>query len=153
MAMTQPEGRDKQQGAEDVDFLATQNVFGAGRPGVGLDVLATKVAVDFQGLTSEGGHSCIKRNLDALRDATRLHSICIVLSAAERSHIERVASSTSMFAPFEPQVMKGDPVERLPWISSSLPHLRVVEIRDTRAPRREHAGDAARLPALQKRAL
>jgi hypothetical protein len=35
------------------------------RAAVGLDVLATKVAVDFQALTSEGGDSCIKRNLDA----------------------------------------------------------------------------------------
>src|SRR5262245_25452745 len=140
--MTQPEGRNKHPGTEDVDLLATQNVFGGGRPGVGLDVLATKVAVDFQGLTSEGGDSCIKRNLDALRDATRLDSICIVLFDPERSHIERVASATSMFAPFEPQVMKGDPVERLPWISSALPHLRVIEIRDTHAPRAEHAVDA-----------
>ena len=49
--------RDGEQ--EAPDFLSTQVVFGTGggRPGVGLDVLATKVAVDFQGLTSDGKYN------------------------------------------------------------------------------------------------
>jgi hypothetical protein len=50
------------EGQEVTDFLSTQVVFGNGsRPAVGLDVLATKVAVDFQGLTSETGDNCVKR--------------------------------------------------------------------------------------------
>ena len=134
MATSPSEGGDDTEGT---DFLATQRVFGAGRPGVGLDVLATKVAVDFQGLTSEGGDSCIKRNLDALREATELDAICIVLFNNERTQIERVASSSGMFTPFDPGVMKGDSLERLPWLAGGLGHLRIAEIRDTHQPRRE----------------
>src|SRR4030095_116905 len=111
MASSVPEGGDDTEGT---DFLATQRVFGAGRPGVGLDVLATKVAVDFQGLTSEGGARCITRTLDALGHAAARDAICIVLFNNERTHIERVASSTAVFTPFDPQVMKGDALERYP---------------------------------------
>jgi len=150
MATSLPEGGNDTEGT---DFLATQRVFGAGRPGVGLDVLATKVAVDFQGLTSEGGDSCIKRNLDALRDAAELDAICIVLFNNERTHIERVASSTAVFTPFDPQVMKGDALERFPWLAGGLGHLRIAEIRDTNQPRREQATDAARFAELNMRSL
>ena len=86
-------GDDAQQ--EPTDFLSTQFVFGAGRsaPAVGLDVLVTKVAVDFVGLTSEAGDNCVKRNLEALRDATGVDAICIGLldagAQARRARRER----------------------------------------------------------------
>ncbi len=150
MAISLPEGGDDTEGT---DFLATQRVFGAGRPGVGLDVLATKVAVDFQSLTSEGGDNCIKRNLDALREAAGLDAICIALFDAERTIIERIASSTAMFTPFDPQVLKGDSLERFPGSRSGLGHLRIAEIRDTHQPRREQAVDAARFAELNMRSL
>jgi diguanylate cyclase (GGDEF)-like protein/PAS domain S-box-containing protein len=151
MAISPPEGGDEQDGT---DFLSTQVVFGSGsRPSVGLDVLATKVAVDFQGLTSEGGDSCVKRNLEALREATGVDAICIALFDADRKIIERVASATALFAPFDPQVMKGDSLDRLPVIAHGLEHLRIVELRDTLAPRRELATDAARFAALGIRSM
>ncbi len=138
---------------ETADFLATQFVFGNGdHPTVGLDVLVTKVAVDFVGLTSEAGDNCVKRNLDALREATGVDAICIALLDGERRIIERVASATGLVTPFDPQIMKGDPVERLPVLNGKLEHLRVAEIRDTLHPRREHAVDAARLAEFNVRA-
>jgi len=151
MANTPPEGDDEPDGT---DFLSTQVVFGnGGRPAVGLDVLATKVAVDFQGLTSEGGDSCVKRNLDALREATGVDAICIALFDADRKTVERVASATALFAPFDPQVMKGDSLDRLPVIARGLEHLRIVELRDTLAPRRDLAADAARFAELGIRSV
>src|SRR5512145_2193297 len=151
MAISPVEGGDEQDGT---DFLSTQVVFGSGsRPQVGLDVLATKVAVDFQGLTSEGGDSCIKRNLDALREAAELDAICIVLFDTECRLVERVASSTALFTPFDPQVLKGESLERLPWLAHGLGHLRIAEIRDTHAPRREQTVDAARFAELSMRSL
>ena len=82
---------------ETKDFLATQFVFGNGEhPTVGLDVLVTKVAVDFVGLSSEAGDSCVKRNLDALREATGVDAICIALLDGERKLIERVAAATGL---------------------------------------------------------
>ncbi len=138
---------------ETADFLATQFVFGNGEhPTVGLDVLVTKVAVDFVGLTSEAGDNCVKRNLDALREATGVDAICIALLDGERKIIERVAAATGLVTPFDPQIMKGDAAERLPVLNGKLEHLRVAEIRDTLHPRREHAVDAARLAEFNVRA-
>ena len=138
---------------ETADFLATQFVFGNGEhPTVGLDVLVTKVAVDFVGLTSEAGDNCVKRNLDALREATGVDAICIALLDGERKVIERVAAATGLVAPFDPQIMKGDAADRLPVLTGKLEHLRVAEIRDTLDPRREHAVDAARLAEFNVRA-
>ncbi|MCX7054592.1 MAG: PAS domain S-box protein, partial [Proteobacteria bacterium] len=137
---------------ETADFLATQFVFGNGEhPTVGLDVLVTKVAVDFVGLTSEAGDNCVKRNLDALREATGVDAICIALLDGERKVIERVAAATGLVTPFDPQIMKGDAAERLPVLNGKLEHLRVAEIRDTLHPRREHAVDAARLAEFNVR--
>ena len=151
MVISLPEGGREQDGA---DLLSTMVVFGSGpNGGVGLDVLATKVAVDFQALTSEGGDSCIKRNLDALRDATGVDAICIVLFDSARESIERVASATGLLAPFDPQVMKGDSLERLPLLATGLGHLRILEIRDTHAPRRDLAVDCARFAELGIRSL
>jgi diguanylate cyclase (GGDEF)-like protein/PAS domain S-box-containing protein len=136
---------------ESADFLSTQFVFGAGgsaRPSGGLDVLVTKVAVDFVGLTSEAGDQCVKRNLEALRESAGVDAICIALLDADRLAIERVASATGLLAPFDPQVLKGEAVEKLPSIAGRLEHLRIAELRDTQAPRRDHAVDAARLAAL-----
>ncbi len=137
---------------ETADFLSTQFVFGnGGHPTVGLDILVTKVAVDFVGLTSEAGDNCVKRNLDALREATGVDAICIVLLDGERKLIERVAAATGLVTPFDPQIMKGDAAERLPVLNGRLEHLRIAEIRDTLQPRREHAVDAARLAEFNVR--
>ncbi len=138
---------------ENTDFLSTQFVFGSGgRPSVGLDVLVTKVAVDFVGLTSEAGDNSVKRNLEALREATGVDAICIALLDTECKVIERVAGATGLLTPFDPQVLKGDAVERLPALAGKLDHLRLAEIRDTLEPRRDHAVDAARLAELNVRA-
>ncbi len=136
---------------ESTDFLSTQFVFGrGGKPAVGLDVLVTKVAVDFQALDSESS-GCIKRNLDALREATGVDGVCIALFDAESTVVERVASATGLFTPFDPQVLKGESLEQLPFLSHGLDHLRIAEFRDTFEPRREHAVDAARLAAINIR--
>jgi diguanylate cyclase (GGDEF)-like protein/PAS domain S-box-containing protein len=148
MAKSPSEGGDE---PESTDLLSTQFVFGrGGKPTVGLDVLVTKVAVDFQALDSEGS-SCIKRNLDALREATGVDAVCIALFDAESKVVERVASATGVFTPFDPQVLKGESLEQLPFLSQGLDHLRIAEFRDNFEPRREHAVDAARLAAINIR--
>jgi diguanylate cyclase (GGDEF)-like protein/PAS domain S-box-containing protein len=138
---------------ESADFLSTQFVFGTGgeRPTVGLDVLVTKVALDFVALTSEAGDNSVKRNLDALREATGVDAICIALLDADKRLIERVAGATGLLSQFDPQVLKGELTERLPVLTTRLEHLRLAEIRDTRSPRRDHAADAARLAEFNVR--
>ena len=127
MAISPTEGGDEQDGT---DFLSTQVVFGEGgsRPTVGLDVLATKVAVDFQSLSSEGGDSCVKRNLAALREVTGVEAICIALFDLDKKIVDRVASATALFAPFDPAVLKGDPLDRLPVLAHGLEHLRILDV-------------------------
>ncbi len=149
---SQPPPSEVEEQQDSTDFLSTQFVFGTGgRPTVGLDVLVTKVALDFVALTSETGDNSVKRNLDALRDATGVDAICIALLDAERRVVERVASATGLLTQFDPQVLKGEAAERLPVLTTRLEHLRLAEIRDTRDPRREHAVDAARLAELNVR--
>jgi diguanylate cyclase (GGDEF)-like protein/PAS domain S-box-containing protein len=149
MAITPPDGSEEQ---ENADFLATQAIFGSGgRATVGLDVLVTKVAVDFQALSSEAGDTSVKRNLEALRDAADVDAICIALLDPERRIVDRVASATGMLAPFDPQVLKGESFDQLPYLAEKLAHLRVAELRDTHAARRDHTVDAARLAALNVR--
>jgi diguanylate cyclase (GGDEF)-like protein/PAS domain S-box-containing protein len=149
MAITPPDGSDEQ---DNTDFLATQVVFGSGdRATVGLDVLVTKVAVDFQGLTSEAGDNSVKRNLGALREATQADAVFIALLDPEKRIVDRIASAVGLLAPFDPQVLKGESYDALPFFAEKLTHLRVAELRDTLAPRRDHAVDAARLAALNVR--
>ena len=139
---------------DSADVLSTQLVFGdAQRASVRVDALATKVAVDFQSLTTEGGDGCIKRNLEALREAAGVDAICVALFDPSRQTVERVASATSLLAPFDPQVMKGESLERLPALAAGVDHLRILEIRDTLAPRRELAADAARFAELGIRSM
>jgi diguanylate cyclase (GGDEF)-like protein/PAS domain S-box-containing protein len=139
---------------DSADVLSTQLVFGdAQRASVRVDALATKVAVDFQSLTTEGGDGCIKRNLEALREAAGVDAICVALFDPSRQTVERVASATSLLAPFDPQVLKGESLERLPALAAGLDHLRILEVRDTLAPRRELAADAARFAELGIRSM
>jgi diguanylate cyclase (GGDEF)-like protein/PAS domain S-box-containing protein len=149
MAITPPDGSDEQ---DNTDFLATQLVFGSGgRPMVGLDVLVTKVCVDFQALTSETGDNSVKRNLEALREATGVDAICIALFDTDKKIVDRIAAATGLLAPFDPQVLKGDDFATFPFLAEKLPHLRIAEFRDTLVPRREHSVDAARLAGLSVR--
>ncbi len=149
MAIIPPDGSEEQ---DNTDFLATQLVFGnGGRVAVGLDVLVTKVSVDFQSLTSEAGDNSVKRNLEALREATGVDAICIALFDAEKRVVDRIASATGLLAPFDPHVLKGESYDALPHLAEKLAHLRIAEMRDTLAPRRDHAVDAARFAALNVR--
>ena len=49
--------------------------------------------------------------------------------------------------------MKGDSIERLPYLARTLGHLRILEMRDTLSPRRDFAVDAARFAELGMRSL
>ncbi|HEX7114262.1 MAG TPA: EAL domain-containing protein [Steroidobacter sp.] len=114
----------------------------------GLDVLLTKAAVDFQNLTLERDDPVVRRNLEALREAAGLDAIMIATFDESRSSIEAVSSATGLFAAFNPEVLVGESLDRLPYLRQRLEHLRIVEIRDTSQPRPELAPEAARFAAL-----
>src|SRR5262245_6123620 len=70
---------------------------------VGLDVLTTKAAVEFQTVASENDPS-IRQNLEALREAAGLDAVFIALFDTQRTSIERVLAVGQLFAPFNPDV-------------------------------------------------
>ena len=136
--------------APEVDLLSTQRVFGsANRGGVGLDVLLTKVSVDFQNLPRENADACVVRNLEALREAAGLDAMFIALYDRDRRAIESVSGATSLYTAFNPEVLRGDLLESLPYLRDRLGHMRIVEIRNTAEPRRELAAEAARFAGLK----
>src|SRR5262245_1284369 len=123
------------------------------RPALGIDVTCTKIAVDFQNMTEATADACIKQNLEALREATATDATFAALYDQDSSYIESVSVSKSLFAQCTPEVLKGEPLDSLPWLKSRLEHMRILELRDTTNARREQATDAARLQQLNMGAL
>lgn len=115
----------------------------------GLDVLLTKAAIDFQNIAEEEGDAALRENLEALREAAGLDTILFASFDPENTFIANVVAATGLFASFNPETLRGEPLERLPFLRDRLEHLRVVEIRDTAQPRRELASEADRFASLQ----
>jgi diguanylate cyclase (GGDEF)-like protein/PAS domain S-box-containing protein len=131
---------------------AVAGLFGARterRSKVGLDVLLTKAAVDFQNLDERTAERVSRENLESLREAMGLDAIFIARFCAERQTVESVVSAVSMFSAFNPAVLCGESLDRFPYLRDRLEHLRIVEIRNTADPRRGLAAEAARFASLQ----
>lgn len=122
---------------------------GARRSKAGLDVLLTKAAIDFQNLANEHADALVRLNLEALREAAGLDALLIATFDPTQSSIEHVVGVTGLFATFNPETLRGEPLERFPYLRNRLEHLRVVEIRDTSQPRADFAAEAAQLAALR----
>jgi diguanylate cyclase (GGDEF)-like protein/PAS domain S-box-containing protein len=118
------------------------------KPVVGLDVACTKIAVDFQNMHRESVNECMKRNLELLREVTA--SDCAFAAAInfEDLTLKDIEVANGAFSQCRPQAFDGESLETYPWLKSRLDHLRLSELRDTSAPRREQAAEAERLAAL-----
>ncbi|MGH8286589.1 MAG: diguanylate cyclase domain-containing protein, partial [Steroidobacteraceae bacterium] len=131
------------------DILSAQSSARRGaRPVLGLDVTCTKIAVDFQSMTEATADAAIRQNLEALRESTATDATFIALFDEDSTCIESVSFSKSMFTLCMPDVLKGEPLESLPWLRSRLEHMRILEFRDTANARRDQAAEAARLKQL-----
>ena len=118
------------------------------RPALGLDVTCTKIAVDFQNMTEVTADAVVRQNLDALRESTAMDATFIALFDSDGTYIESVSVAKGMFAQCTPEVLKGEPLETLPWLGSKLEHMRILEIRDTSTARKEQIAECARLKQL-----
>lgn len=118
------------------------------KPAVGLDVACTKIAVDFQNMRRETVEECMRKNLELLREVTA--SDCAFAAALNPDDltIKDVVVASSGFSQCRPQALEGESLDAYPWFKSRLEHLRLSELRDTSAPRREQAVEAERLAAL-----
>jgi diguanylate cyclase (GGDEF)-like protein/PAS domain S-box-containing protein len=114
------------------------------RPAVGLDVICTKIAVDFQGMTEATAPDCIVANLELLREATRADTAFHISLDADLDTFADVQVARDMLATGNPEQLRGQSMEALPWLKSRLAPLRVSEFRDTAKPRPDQTVDAAR---------
>ncbi len=122
---------------------------GQARRKAGLDVLLTKAAIDFQNLSNEHADALLRLNLEALREAAGLDALLIASFDSAHTIIEHVVGATGLFATFNPETLRGEQLERFPYLRNRLEHLRVVELRDTSQPRLDLAPEAAQLAALR----
>src|SRR5580704_5745719 len=120
----------------------------AAKPVVGIDVVCTKIAVDFQNMRREGMEDCVRRNLELLRGATGSDCAFLAALSPEDGTITEVQLARSAFAQCRPEGLSGIALEALPWLHSRQEHLRLSELRDSSAPRKEQAAEAAKLAEL-----
>jgi diguanylate cyclase (GGDEF)-like protein/PAS domain S-box-containing protein len=113
------------------------------RPVVGLDVICTKIAVDFQTMTAATAVDCIFQNLELLREATRTDTAFHASFDTEASAFGEVHVARGLLATGNPEQLRGQSLDALPWLKSRLAPLRVSEIRDTAKGRADQNDDAA----------
>ncbi|HMK85363.1 MAG TPA: EAL domain-containing protein [Steroidobacteraceae bacterium] len=112
------------------------------RPSVGIDVICTKIAVDFQMMTAQNAAGSIVSNLELLREATRADAT-FHASLDDEGRCHEVQVARGMLATGNPEQLRGQGLDALPWLKSRLAPLRVSELRDTGHPRPDQAQDAA----------
>src|SRR5437763_3051899 len=120
----------------------------APKPVLGIDVVCTKIAVDFQNMHRDSVDECVARNLELLRSATACDCAFLAPLKPEDSTIGEVKLARSAFAQCRPEGLTGIALASLPWLKGRLEHLRLSELRDTSAPRKEQAIEAAKLAEL-----
>jgi diguanylate cyclase (GGDEF)-like protein/PAS domain S-box-containing protein len=108
----------------------------------GLDVISTKIAVDFQTMQAHTALDVIVGNLESLREATRCDTAFHITLDTEVGAFSEIQVARGMLATGNPEQLRGQLLDVLPWLRSRLAHLRVSELRDTAAPRDDQTQDA-----------
>src|ERR1700738_3281347 len=119
------------------------------KPVLGIDVVCTKIAVDFQNMSRESVDECVRRNLELLRGATGSDCAFLAPLNPEDSTIAEVQLARSAFAQCRPEGLTGLGLESFPWLGGRLENLKLSELRDSSAPRKEQAAEAAKFAELQ----
>jgi diguanylate cyclase (GGDEF)-like protein/PAS domain S-box-containing protein len=119
----------------------------------GLDLICTKVAVDFQSITFSTADERINTGLQSLTDACGADSVFVALLDDVESAFDKVYLGRSTFSACNPEVLKSRALSEFPWIKSRLEHLRLLEIRDTAKAPIAQSHDAEHLARLNVGAL
>ncbi len=115
---------------------------GGTRPVVGLDVTCTKIAVDFQAMTAENALATIVANLEMLREAARVDTAFHIGLDLQTDAFGEIQVARGMLTTGNPEQLRGQPLDAMPWLRSRLAPLRVSELRDTSEPRADQNEDA-----------
>src|ERR1700728_1492114 len=121
----------------------------AHKPALGLDVVCTKIAVDFQSMRRDSIDECVRRDLELLREASGCDCAFLAALHPDDAVIQDVQLARGAFAQCRPEGLQGVGLDALPWLKSRLEHLRLSELRDTGAPRKEQAAEAGKFAELQ----
>jgi diguanylate cyclase (GGDEF)-like protein/PAS domain S-box-containing protein len=121
----------------------------APKPVLGIDVVCTKIAVDFQNMRRDTLSDCLRRNLELLRDATASDCAFLAELKPDEPVFAEVQVARGAFAQCQPERLVGASLETLPWLKGRTEHLRLSELRDTSLPRKEQAAEGARLAEAQ----
>ncbi|MBV8784637.1 MAG: hypothetical protein JOZ67_10655, partial [Gammaproteobacteria bacterium] len=81
------------------------------KPVLGIDVVCTKIAVDFQNMRREGVEACLERNLELLRAATGSDCAFLAALAPDEPVIAEVQVARGAFAQCRPEALQGTPLE------------------------------------------
>ena len=120
------------------------------KPVLGMDVACTKIAVDFQNMRRPQVDETLRKNLELLREATSSDcAFAAVFGPDDPPTFEDIQVARSAFAQCRPEALRGETLDRFPWLKSRSEHLRLSELRDTTAPRREQMAEATRFSELQ----
>ena len=118
------------------------------KPVLGIDVVCTKIAVDFQNMRKESVDETLRRNLELLRGATAADCAFLAALTPDEPVFTEVRSAKSAFAQCRPEALSGTLLESFPWLRARMDHLRLSELRDTGSVRKEQAVEAARFAEL-----
>jgi len=119
----------------------------------GLDLICTKVAVDFQDLQTETLEERLSAGLQALTETSGADAVFVALLSAGGDTFESVYSGRATFSACNPEVLKDRSLAEFPWLRGHLKHMRILEICDTADPLPSQEKDAERLADLNVGAL
>jgi diguanylate cyclase (GGDEF)-like protein/PAS domain S-box-containing protein len=120
-----------------------------GKPTLGVDIACTKISIDLQNMRRGAIESCVRESLNSLRDSSGVDTAFVWLFSADGGTIDEVYSAHGALAQCRVEAWRSATLDTYPWLKGRLEHLRLSEIRDSAAPRREQVIESQRLAELQ----
>ena len=141
--------------APDNPELTASDVFSTGvwsarggKPTLGVDLACTKIAVDLQNMRRGTTEEVIRESLISLRDSSGVDTAFVWLFSADGTTVEEVHAAHGALAQCRVEVLRGVQLNDYPWLRGRLEHLRLSEIRDSAAPRRDQVAESRKLAEL-----
>ena len=124
------------------------------RPGEpGLDLICTKIAIDLQCIEESNADERLSAALKDLTAASGSDAAFLAMIEPETNQLATIYTERSAFSACNPDTLLGESLDRLPWFTGRLKHLRLLEIRDTARPQAGQEDDAAFLSSRQMAAI
>jgi diguanylate cyclase (GGDEF)-like protein/PAS domain S-box-containing protein len=121
----------------------------AARAGGGLDVVYTKIAVDFQNLRFDKTEETIAQGIQGLLEGTDAGAVVLTLLGSDSDVFERAHVARAEFSKANPSQFEGENLAQWPWIKANLKHLSLLKICDTGNPSPGAEVDCRRLAELK----